>query len=249
MSRSFVVAANWKMNKSPREAVEYFKNFLPKAEKAARAKTLIFFVPAIDLWVTEQALRGSPVKWGAQNCYFETKGAFTGENSPAVLAEIGAPFTLVGHSERRALFHETDEETGKKVRALQGVGITPMLCVGESLSERESGRTNEVIIRQLRAGLAMRDVSKPVMIAYEPVWAIGTGKVATPDQAGEAHAVLRGALREIGGALLAENTPILYGGSVKPDNAGAIREQKEVDGFLVGGASLEIDSFLALCAD
>lgn len=247
MSRKFVVAANWKLNKGPREAVEYFKNFLPKAESAAREKTLIFFVPAIDLWVTEQALRGSDVKWGAQNCYFETKGAFTGENSPAVLAEIGAPYTLVGHSERRALFHETDEETGRKVKVLQSVGVTPMLCVGESLAEREAGKTNEVIVRQLRAGLAARDAAKPVTIAYEPVWAIGTGKVATPEQAGEAHAVLRRALADIGGASLAEATPILYGGSVKPDNAAQIASQKEVDGFLVGGASLEIDSFLSLC--
>lgn len=246
--RKFVVAANWKLNKSPREAEAFFKTFLPKAADASKEKTLVFFVPAIDLTVTEQALRGSQVKWGAQNCYFETKGAFTGENSPAVLAEIGAPYTLVGHSERRALFHETDEETGKKVKALHAVGITPMLCVGESLAERENGTTNEVIVRQLRAGLAHRDASKPVTIAYEPVWAIGTGKVATPAQANEAHAVLRQALVEIGGAALAEQTPILYGGSVKPDNAQEIAGQKEVDGFLVGGASLEVDSFLALCS-
>lgn len=245
--RSFVVAANWKMHKSPREAVEFFKAFLPKVESKPQGREVIVFVPAIDLWVTEQAVRGSGIGWGAQNSHFEMKGAFTGENSPQVLAEIGAPYCLVGHSERRSLFHETDEETGKKVKALHQVGITPMLCVGETLSEREAGKTADVIVRQLRAGLAQRDISKPVMIAYEPVWAIGTGKVATPEQANEAHQVLRGALKEIGGAEFAEKTPILYGGSVKPDNAAEIARQKEVDGFLVGGASLEVPSFLALC--
>ena len=247
-NRAFVIAANWKMNKNPREAMEFLKAFVPKSEKAATEKTLVIFVPAIDLVVAEHALAGTDVKWGAQNCYFEMKGAFTGETSPQVLADIGAPYTLVGHSERRALFGETDSESGKKVKALQSVGIIPMLCVGESLAEREAGTTNEVIIRQLRAGLEGRDSTKPVVIAYEPVWAIGTGKVATPAQAGEAHAVLRAALTDIGGNTFADKIPILYGGSVKPDNAAEIASQKEVDGFLVGGASLEVDSFLALCA-
>lgn len=252
MTRPFVVAANWKMHKSPSEAVEYFKGFLPRLEQIGVAKDpafrkVIFFVPAIDLWVTQQALRGTVVGWGAQNCHFESKGAFTGENSPQVIAELATPYTLVGHSERRAIFHETDEETGKKVKALHAVGITPMLCVGESLQEREAGQTNEVIVRQLNAGLAHRDETKRVIVAYEPVWAIGTGKVATPEQANEAHAVLRKALKAIGGDTLADATPILYGGSVKPDNAAEIARQPEVDGFLVGGASLEVEPFLALC--
>ena len=244
--RPFVIAANWKMHKGPREAVEFFKAFLPKVEGLA-GRQMVFFVPAVDLWVTQQALNASHVAFGAQNCHFETKGAFTGENSPGVLAEIGAKHCLVGHSERRALFHETDEETGKKVKALQEQGITPMLCVGESLAEREANRTSEVIVRQLRAGLANRLPGKAFIVAYEPVWAIGTGKVATPQQANEAHLVLRGALKEIGGEELSRMTSILYGGSVKPDNAKEIAEQKEVDGFLVGGASLEVASFLALC--
>jgi triosephosphate isomerase len=247
-----VIAANWKMHKSPADTLTYFANFLPKLEASHVAKDsafrkVIFFVPAIDLQSAGQVLRSSVVGWGAQNCYYEMTGAYTGENSPAVLAEIGSPYALVGHSERRALFHETDIETGKKVKALHHVGITPMLCVGESLEEREAGKTSEVIIRQLQAGLALRDSSKRVMIAYEPVWAIGTGKVATPEQAGEAHAVLRKELSKIGGAALADATPILYGGSVKPQNAAEIAQQKEVDGFLVGGASLEPDGFLALC--
>ncbi len=250
--RAFVIAANWKMYKSPREAAEFLKSFVPKLEatgvvKDAAARKVILFVPAIDLNVVADALKPTKIGWGAQNSHYELKGAFTGENSPAVLAEIGAPYVLVGHSERRALFHESDDETGKKVKTLQSVGITPMLCVGESLSEREANHTSEVIVRQLRAGLAERDSGKPLMVAYEPVWAIGTGKVATPEQANAAHSVLRKALREIGGSALADVTPILYGGSVKPDNCAEIAKQIEIDGFLVGGASLEVDSFLALC--
>jgi triosephosphate isomerase len=245
----FIVAANWKMHKSPAETTEFFGSFL--AQSDAVKNEMVFFVPAINLTAVQALLRGKKIAqkigWGAQNCYFESKGAFTGENSPALIADIGATHVLVGHSERRALFHETDEETSKKVKALQAVGLTPMLCVGESLQEREAGKTSEVIVRQLRAGLASRDASKQIVIAYEPVWAIGTGKVATPDQAGEAHAVLRKALHEIGGADFAASTPILYGGSVKPDNAAEIARQKEVNGFLVGGASLEVPSFLALC--
>jgi len=247
MGRPFVVAANWKMHKSPREAVEFLKEIRPRLEELPPNREVIFFVPAIDLWVTQEALQGSSLKFGAQNCFYEMKGAFTGENSPQVLAEIGAQYCLVGHSERRTIFHETDEDTARKVKALHSVGITPMLCVGETLAEREAGKTNDVIVRQLRAGLKDRDPSRPVAIAYEPVWAIGTGKVATPEQAGEAHATLRRALAEIGGADFAAQTPILYGGSVKPDNAGEIARQEEVDGFLVGGASLEVSTFLPLC--
>jgi triosephosphate isomerase len=240
------------MNKSPNEALDFFSSFLPKIEATGAAKDpafrkVIFFVPAIDLWPVHQALRGTTIGWGAQNCHWESKGAFTGENSPAIIAELATPYTLVGHSERRALFHETDQETAKKVKALHHYGITPMLCVGESLQEREAGQTNEVIVRQLTAGLSERDQTKRVIVAYEPVWAIGTGKVATAAQAGEAHAVLRKAMRSIGGDVFAEATPILYGGSVKPDNSAEIAREAEVDGFLVGGASLDVEPFLALC--
>ena len=245
--RPFVVAANWKMNKSPRETVEFLKSILPKLEARPKGREVIFFVPTIDLWVTQEVLRESSVKWGAQNCHFELKGAFTGENSPAVVAEIGTSYCLVGHSERRALFQESDSVTGLKVKALQVVDVVPMLCVGESLSEREAGKTDEIIVRQLRNGLAERDPAKELMVAYEPVWAIGTGKVATPEQAQKAHQTLRKALSELGGIELSDATPILYGGSVKPDNAAEIARQSEIDGFLVGGASLEIATFLPLC--
>ncbi len=249
--RPFLIAANWKMHKSPRDTRDYFTTILPKFEACGVAKDpsfrkIIFFVPALDLQAAADSLKGTHIGWGAQNAHWETKGAFTGENSPAVLAELATPYVLVGHSERRALFGETDEQTGLKVKALHSVGITPLLCVGESLEEREAGRTNEVIVRQLNAGLSQRDATKRVIIAYEPVWAIGTGKVATPEQANDAHAVLRKALAAFGQAV-ADATPILYGGSVKPDNSAEIAKQPEIDGFLVGGASLETDSFLALC--
>jgi triosephosphate isomerase len=249
-NRPFVVAANWKMHKSPREAGEFLKSFVAQSARLPLGAgcEVVFFVPAINLLVAAEILRESKVKWGAQNCYFELKGAFTGENSPAVLAEIGAGYALVGHSERRALFHETDADTGKKVKALHGVGILPMLCVGETLNEREAGRTNEVILRQLRAGLEQRDLNKKVVVAYEPVWAIGTGKVATPLQVNEAHLALRQGLKDLGGEAFANATPILYGGGVKPENAAELGAQAEIDGFLVGGASLEIASFLALCS-
>lgn len=273
--RSFVVAANWKMHKSPSETVEYLKSFLNKMNKVSLTtsldhevaitfggpgesqkyldKKVIFFVPAVDAFVASEALKGSAIEWGAQNCYHEQSGAYTGENSAAVMAELGAGYVLVGHSERRSIFRETDEDTGKKLRLIQELNLTPMLCVGESLEEREKGITSEVIIRQLRAGLESRIPHKAVMIAYEPVWAIGTGKVATPEQANEAHQILRAALFEIGGdnqadkTHFAQSTPILYGGSVKPENARALSHQPEIDGFLVGGASLDLSSFMALC--
>jgi triosephosphate isomerase len=249
--RPFTVAANWKMHKNPRDTRDYFAAFLPKLEASGAARDpsfrkIIFFVPALNLHAAAESLKGTHVGWGAQNAHWESKGAFTGENSPQVLAELATPYVLVGHSERRALFGETDEQTGLKVKALQALGITPMLCVGETLEEREAGKTNEVIVRQLNAGLAHRDTTKRILVAYEPVWAIGTGKVASPEQANEAHAVLRKALASLGQAL-ADATPILYGGSVKPDNSAEIAKQPEIDGFLVGGASLESDSFLALC--
>ncbi len=244
--RHFVVAANWKMNKSPSEAAQYLAAFLREYPTVGPGREVLFFVPAIDLTTVASALQQTKFGFGAENCHSEMSGAFTGENSPRVLAEIGTTHALVGHSERRQLFGETDQDTARKVKALHSAGLMPMLCVGETLSQRESGQTSEVISRQLQVGLSLRDPQKPIMVAYEPVWAIGTGRNATPEQAGEAHQTLRRVLGEIGGRALADDTPILYGGSVKPDNARDLAAQAEVDGFLVGGASLEISTFLPL---
>ena len=255
--RPFIIAANWKLNKSPLDAQNYLKSFVARvheqklgsqiAQPDGTRKEIVFFIPAISLWLSGEVLRGTGIHWGAQNVYFENTGAFTGENSPAVVKEIGATHALVGHSERRAIFNESDDLIAHKVRAIQAAGLQPMICVGESLSEREGGRTNQVIVDQLRTALKFADLGLDFSLAYEPVWAIGTGKVATPEQANQAHSVLRQTLRELNGENFATRIPILYGGSVKPENAIEIASQSEVDGFLVGGASLEVGSFFSLC--
>lgn len=257
--RKFILAANWKMHKNPREAAQFFDEFqsalgsggLGKGANGGE-KQVVVFVPAFDLMTAAECTRGSKIAVGAQNVHFEVKGAFTGENSPIVAREIGASWALVGHSERRSLFHETDEETAKKMKAASAAGLSAMLCVGETLAEREAGKTMAIVERQLTAGLAALDMkalatgTPTVAIAYEPVWAIGTGKVATPEQASEVHQFIRSRLTKSYGNETAGAISILYGGSVKPDNAKAIGAQKDIDGFLVGGASLEASSFRAL---
>jgi triosephosphate isomerase len=223
--KKFVLAANWKMYKSPRETEQFFKEFLDYEKKMSANSQCIFFVPAIDLMCTAQCLANSKILWGAQNIYFESEGAFTGENSPKVLKDIGSQVCLVGHSERRNLFAESNED-----------------CVGESLEQRKAGQTFSVITEQLKKALEFFDLQKKIYIAYEPVWAIGTGQVATAEQANEAHLILRKSLNDIYGKDLAEETPILYGGSVKPENAKELARQEQIDGFLVGGASLKAES-------
>lgn len=237
-----IFAANWKLHKSPKDTRDFFRAWISKVP-AKSDRLFVFFPSAISLEAASQELNGTATEWGGQNCYFEEKGAFTGENSPAVLKELGARWCLVGHSERRAIFGEADDLLAKKVRKLQDLGLTPLLCIGEQLQERESNRTLEVLSAQLKNGLAQVDPSKPVALAYEPVWAIGTGKVAGPEQVKEAHAFIH---QEMQKWKLPVTTPILYGGSVKPDNAGALIQIPHVDGFLVGGASLEVDSFLGI---
>ena len=188
-------------------------------------------------------MRGQPFEWGAQNCFSEDKGAFTGENSPAQIKELGAGWCLVGHSERRHLFGETDEAIAKKIQRFQQLSLTPLFCVGELLNDREAGKTLEILKTQLANGLSLADKAKPLVIAYEPVWAIGTGKVAGPDQVREAHAFLREEVSRLG---FPASVALLYGGSVKPENAKSLISIPNVDGFLVGGASLEVESFLAI---
>lgn len=238
-----ICAGNWKMNKSPAETREFIAE-LKAALKDEDAANVILLVPALCLEAAVQAAAGTKMQVGAQNCHWQDSGAFTGENSPRVMHDMGAKFCLVGHSERRQLFKEDDEVVAAKLKAVQTCGLTPILCIGEDLKEREANKTADVLRRQLQAALSGLDDTKPYWIAYEPVWAIGTGKVATPEQVREAHEVIRTWLkRYVEGRA---DVPILYGGSVKPGNAGELAKHPNVDGFLIGGASLELDSFLGI---
>lgn len=237
---SFILAANWKMNKNPKETEEFFSDLLLQDWNNSLSR--VFFVPAVNLVTTSNCLKGSSVQWGPQNIYSQESGAFTGENSPKVMADIGAQFALVGHSERRSLFGETDEQTCLKIKALQEFSISPILCIGETLDERKSGKTLEVLKRQLSVGLSGVELKKELHIAYEPVWAIGTGEVATVEQVAEAHQSIREFLKN-NYPNEENNMQILYGGSVKAASAGELSQVKEVGGFLVGGASLKVDSF------
>lgn len=242
----FYCAGNWKMNKTPAEASAFVKTLCAEAS-AEELQNMVILPPALLAHAVADGIKGQPsLRWGGQNCYFENKGAFTGENSPEVLAGMGARFCLVGHSERRLVFFEPDELIAKKVSAIQNAGMIPILCVGETLDDRKWRRTKEVIGRQLKTGLSLIDAGKPVWIAYEPVWAIGTGQVATPDQVGEAHSFLKDVLDSVVGIQPAASTPILYGGSVKSDNAAGLRALNHVSGFLIGGASLDPSEFLRI---
>jgi triosephosphate isomerase len=206
------------------------------------------FPPFPYLDAAVEACAGSPIAVGAQNCHFETKGAFTGEVSAAMVKDVGATRVLIGHSERRQLFHETDAEIAKKMTAALAAGLDPILCVGETLEERRAGRVQEVLLRQLTEGLSQ--VSAPliprVSVAYEPVWAIGTGIFATAEQASEAHSILRNAFAERHGRAAADALRILYGGSATPENVASLIGAPGVDGALVGGASLDPKKFIAI---
>lgn len=232
-----IFAANWKLFKSPQETRDYFKSLLEVISSATGE--LVFFPSTICLEATSTSLKNSSVKWGAQNCYMQVEGAFTGETSAKVTKDLGASYMLIGHSERRSLFAETDAMVADKVALAQSLEMTPMLCIGETLEQREGKQTFRVLETQLHLGLSKADKSKPLVVAYEPVWAIGTGKVATPEQVAETHTDVFNILKELG----FETAPILYGGSVKPDNAAGLIQQSHVSGFLVGGASLQVESF------
>lgn len=232
------------MNKNPEQASAFLKQL--KAEAPAESHgSLVVLPPALLATTVAEGLKSTAIGWGGQNCYFEAKGAYTGETSPAVLKELGARFCLVGHSERRQIFAEPDDMLARKAKACQDFGLTPILCVGETIDDRRWNRTEEVIVRQLKTGLQFTDPAKPLWLAYEPVWAIGTGQVATPEQVEDAHTILRKTLRDWN-AGAAESTPILYGGSAKPDNVRSLAVLKNVNGFLIGGASLEVPDFLKI---
>lgn len=241
MSR-WIVAANWKMNKTPKETLEFLKDFKQNF-KPQKDREILFFPSYLSLPTFHQELGETPIPYGAQNCFYQTSGAFTGEVSPAMLAAYGCRFCLVGHSERRTLFHETDQDVSLKVKALQEAEITPMICIGETEKQRVDGQTLNVVKQQLSTALSQAAPQKPVMIAYEPVWAIGTGKVPTLQEIGEVHQYLREQIVQKMGNFGAQ-IPLLYGGSVNSQNARDIASVKEVNGFLIGGASLKVPSLL-----
>ena len=248
MRRPFI-AANWKMNTDSHSGVALAKAIVAGSRQFTdeRAKVLLC-PPFVYIQAIVQAVSSSRIAVGAQDVYFEPKGAFTGEISPAMLKDIGCSYVLCGHSERRHVIGESDELINKKVVSTISGGLLPILCVGELIDERKAGKTDEVVTRQLKKGLAGLSEAKAsaVTIAYEPVWAIGTGLTATPEQAQEVHALIRKLLSELYDEKLAENIHILYGGSAKPDNAGELMTQKDIDGLLVGGASLKADDFLEI---
>jgi triosephosphate isomerase len=248
MSKRPIIAGNWKMNFDPRGVRGFFAFFNSSAPHLIDVEFLLF-PPAISFIAAMQAKPDEPpVELGVQNVHWEPSGAFTGEISPAMARGAGASHALIGHSERRHLFGETDEEVGKKVVAVLEAELIPVVCVGERLEERKAGRLEEVILSQLEAflpGIKGHPASR-VILAYEPVWAIGTGETATPEDASQAHGLLRGRLASTLGQERAEEIPILYGGSVKPENAGELMRSPDVDGVLVGGASLDAASFLAI---
>lgn len=242
--RKPVIAGNWKMYKTADEAAAFVREFLPLAADAGDVE--IVLAPAFPSLAAVAAMaRGTNVGVASQNVHFAEEGAYTGEVSPRMVRDAGAGYAIVGHSERRQYFAETDESVNRKVRAALAAGLVPIMCLGETLAERESGRTIEVVDRQLRAGLADVPASAAgkFLLAYEPVWAIGTGKTATPAQAQEVHAFLRGILKGLWGETAGASVRILYGGSVKPENIAELMSMEDIDGALVGGASLSAASF------
>ena len=245
MARRKFVCGNWKMHKTGQEALQPVKDLVQRLSGASAQVGIAppFTAVAQVKWALSQAR--SPLQLFGQNCHHEKQGAFTGEVSALMLKDAGCDGVILGHSERRQLFGETDEGVARKVKAALAEGLHPIVCVGETLQEREAGRTWEVVSRQMRAGLAGLDTGavQKLTIAYEPVWAIGTGRNATAAQAQEVHGQIRGLLRELGGAAAADAVRIQYGGSVKPDNAAELLGQPDVDGALVGGASLKAEDF------
>lgn len=234
------IAANWKMNKTIPDALEFLSEFVPLI-KDVNDVTIVIAPPFTALSVVHERIRGTGISLAAQNMFFEEKGAYTGEISPVMLVDIGCSYVIVGHSERRQYFFETDDVVRRKIKAAQKHGLGVIVCIGESLAEREAGRMFEVLQRQLKGGVEGIEPSG-IIIAYEPVWAIGTGRTATPEQAQEAHGYIRETLRTFYGKK-ADEFCILYGGSVTPENAPALMERPDIDGALVGGASLDAQSF------
>jgi len=245
LARRPVIAGNWKMHGTIAQTRGLLAGLRERLDGKALEREIVVAPPFTALPAAAEALRGSSIELGAQNVHWQTKGAFTGEISAEMLSEVGCRWAIVGHSERRQYFGETDSLVNRRTRAALAAGLRPIVCVGETLAERDGGETLAVIRRQLQA--ALLDVGaagiQTLCVAYEPVWAIGTGRTATPTQAEEVHAEVRGIVAELYGEDASERLRILYGGSVKPDNVDALMAQADVDGALVGGASLEVESF------
>jgi triosephosphate isomerase (TIM) len=249
MMRAPFIAANWKMYKTVHDTVVYIKEFRSMVKDIDDAE-IVVAPPFTAIHAAAEAARNSNVGIAAQDVYWEREGAFTGEVSAGMLKEAGAEYVIIGHSERRRLFHETDETVNRKTHAALGAELTPIVCIGETLEERERNETLVVLDRQIKSGLdgVTGEQVASLVIAYEPVWAIGTGRNATPDQANEAHAHIRSRLRQWFGGHAAEQCHVIYGGSVKPDNTAELVALPDVDGALVGGASLDVRAFFQIVA-
>ena len=243
--RKPIVAGNWKMNKTVAEAKELVSHILREAD-GVKGVDMVLCPPATALAAVSEAITGTQLDLGAQNMHFETSGAYTGEIAAPMIRELFGHYVILGHSERRAYFHETDELVNKKVCAALASNLNAIVCVGETLEEREGGTTEKVVEGQVRGSLAGLDGAQwqSTIIAYEPVWAIGTGRTATPDQAQDVHAFIRGVVAGMAGDAVADSLRIQYGGSVKPDNAADLFGQSDIDGGLIGGASLDARSFV-----
>jgi triosephosphate isomerase len=245
--RTKLIAANWKMHKTPDETRDFLRDFLPLVADHSRDQ-IVVCPPYTSVAPAIEAARGSSVAMGVQNVHWKAEGAYTGEISAAMLLCLGVTHVIVGHSERRQYFGETDDTVNLRLKTALEAGLTPICCVGEVLEEREAGLTDDVLRRQcVRAfhAISAKKAAK-LVVAYEPVWAIGTGKNATPELASQAHAVIRQEAVEVFGEEFAAKLRILYGGSVKPENAAVLMAQEEIDGALVGGASLDPKSFAAI---
>ena len=245
--RQVLIAGNWKLNKLAGQAHDFAEELKQALEGNEKAEILVC-PPSLYVQSLLADFKGTAVKVGAQNCFYENSGAYTGEVSPEALADLGTSYVVIGHSERRQIFGETDQEVAKKAAAIFANGMTPIICCGETLEQREEGVAKEWIAGQIKAALkelTEEQVAKAVL-AYEPIWAIGTGKTASPEDAEEICALVRETVFEVAGQAAADSVRVLYGGSVKPANVKEILAQENIDGALVGGASLNVDDFMAL---
>jgi triosephosphate isomerase (TIM) len=245
--RKILIAANWKMYKTPTETQSFLHTFLPLVKDQTQTE-IVICPPAVDLPTAVHALKGTEVLVGAQNMHFAEEGAFTGEISASMLVSLGVSHVIIGHSERRQYFAESDDDVNRKLIAALKHHLVPIVCIGENEEQRERGLTEEVVCRQISRAIRQIEATKlrPMVIAYEPIWAIGTGKTASPAIAAEAHLIVRSEVARLVGRPVADALRILYGGSVKPENAGALLNQPEIDGALVGGASLDPHSLTAI---